>query len=367
MRRATLVLAAVVGLLVLAVTATAGDVTRRDSAGDTRSALLTQAERDALDLVSVRAIGEEGLGVVVIATFRGNIQKALGRGHLKRGLVAMILRPRNADLAPAMLATRGTSIRAVLRRTRSTQVGAVRSGRTIMFYVAGGGYSNVGRVEVRSFASLPLSSSRALAAGPPTLSDADFKKIANLKSLDKVVAAADAKQLTCQQLESVNAGILVYISALVKDDLRNGKDPNSDRDLAPLQAFQVAIKTRLDEQCRDLPKTPEANFAWTYFGLTKNEIVVRGFFDELSGRKVLSIRMRVEDRDIDAALCPPELPKLVFNGRNEIQCEGGELAERVESATNLRLSPDPSRSTAVLLSATLDDGSMIGPFTVLTP
>src|SRR5215211_7742125 len=175
MRRALLTLAAAVGLLVGTVTATAGDVTGRDGAGDTRSPLLTKAERDALDLGSVRAIGEEGLGVFVVATFRGNVQQALGRGHLREGLVAMLLRPKRAGLAPSVLATRGTSRRAVLRRTRSTKVGAVRSGRTIMFYVAGGGYSNVGRVEVRSFASLPLGSSRSLTAGPPTLSQEDFK------------------------------------------------------------------------------------------------------------------------------------------------------------------------------------------------
>src|SRR5215208_1391091 len=300
MRRALLTLAVAVGLLAGTVTATAGDVTGRDGAGDTRAPLLTKAERDALDLVSVRAIGEEGLGVFVVATFRGNVQKLLGRGHLEDGLVAMLLRPKKAGLTPSMLATRGTSRRAVLRRTRSTKVGAVRTGRTIMFYVAGGGYSNVGRVEVRSFASLPIGSSRALAAGPPKLSDEAFKKIANLKSLDKVIAAADSKQLTCQQLETMNKGILFYISALVKDDLLNGKDPNSDRDLAPLQAFQVAIKTRLDEQCRDLPKTAEATFAWSFFGTSTNEVVGKGFFDELSGRKVLSIRIRIPDgRDID--------------------------------------------------------------------
>jgi hypothetical protein len=57
---------------------------------------------------------------------------------------------------------------------------------------------------------------------PPTLSDEEFKRIATLPNLDKLVVAADAKQLTCQQLESLNDGILVYIRALIREDLRNG-------------------------------------------------------------------------------------------------------------------------------------------------
>src|SRR5215213_4222604 len=367
MRRAALALAAAVGLLFGTVTATAGDVTGRDKAGDIRSPVLTKAERDALDIVSVRAIGEEGLGVFVIATFRGNVQKALGGGHLKDGLVAMLLRPKKAGLAPAVLATRGTSRRAVLRRTRSTKVGVVRTGRTILFYVAGAGYANVGRVEVRSFASLPVGSSRALAAGPPTLSQEDFKKIATLTTLDKLILAADSHQLTCQQLESVNSALLPVIGSLIRDDIRRGVDPNSDSDLAPLLAAQVAIKTRLDEQCGGLPKTPEADFAWSFFGSSANEIVGKGFFAELSGRKVLSIRIRTEGRDIDAALCPPELPKLVFNARDQIQCEGGELAERLEISFNVRTSPNPQRAMGGELFATLDDGSMIGPFHISGP
>jgi hypothetical protein len=367
MLRGAFVLAVMASLVVGVVTATAGDVTGRDRLGDVKAPALTRAERDALDVVSLRAIGEEGLGMVAVATFRGNIEKALGRGHLKKGLVALILRPANASQNPAALATRGTALDNVLRKTRSEQVGAVRSGRTITFFIGGAGYSNVARVEIRSFASLPLGSTRRPAAGPPRLSDAEFKKIATFKDLDQLVVHADARQLTCQQLETVNNGILFAIGALVRADIRDNIDPAHDPELVRLQGFQAAIKTRLDEQCRDIPKTAEAQFAWAFFGSSKNEVTGKGSFDELSGRKVVGITIRVPGRDIDAALCPPQLPKLTFLARDTIRCEGGELAERVEFTANVRTSPDPEKLMGGELSASLDDGSTIGPFAITGP
>lgn len=367
MLRGVLVVTVIASLLVGAVAATAGDVTGKDRLGDVNSPRLTKAERDALDVVSVRAIGEEGLGMVAVATFRGNIEKALGRGHLKQGLVAMILRPKNGSQNPAALATRGIALDAVLRKTRSEQVGAVRSGRTIMFFVSGAGYSNVARVEIRTFASLPVGSARRTAAGPPTLSEEEFRKVAKLPNLDQLVVLADSKRLTCEQLERLNKGILFYIHALTEDVLRHGNDPEVDRELARLRGFQAAIKTRLDEQCRDVPKTAEAQFAWSFFGSSKNEVTGKGFFDELSGRKVIAITIRIPGRDIDAALCPPQLPKLTFIARDTIKCDGGELAERVEFTANVRTSPDPGKEMGGELSAILDDGSTIGPFAITGP
>jgi hypothetical protein len=129
----------------------------------------------------------------------------------------------------------------------------------------------------------------------------------------------------------------------------------------------LPIAVAVDEQCRGLPKTPEAQFAWSFFGTSTNEVVGRGFFDEPSGRKVLASRIRTPGRDIDAALCPLELPRLVFDARVEIQCEGGELGERVEFSANVRTSPNPERAMGGELFATLDDGSMIGPFTITGP
>src|SRR5262249_25408900 len=134
MRRGALALAVFAVLLAWAVTATAGDVTGTDKAGDVKAPKLTKAERDAMDIVWVNAIGEEGLGMMAIVTFRGNIRKALGRGNLKQGLVAMLLTPKDRSRTPAVLATRGTAIDSVYRKTRADEVGAVRNGRQIVFF-----------------------------------------------------------------------------------------------------------------------------------------------------------------------------------------------------------------------------------------
>src|SRR5262245_41264938 len=368
MRRSVVAFAVFAALLVGVVTASAGDGTGMDRIGTSKAPTLTKAERDALDIVSVHVVGEEGLGMMAVVTFRGNIQKALGRGHLKQGLVAMILRPKSAGQNPAALVTRGVTIDAVLRKTRSEQVGAVRNGRTIVFFVGGPGYSNVARVELRTFANVPLASARRTSAGPPTLSEEEFKNISTLDSLDKLITLADSKQLTCEQLEQLNRGALFYIQALTKADFNENIDPLTDKELAPLRDFQVAIKTRLDDQCKNTPKTPEAEFAWSFFGTSKNEVTGKGFFDELSGRKVVSITIRVPDHDIDAALCPPQLPKLTFVARDTIRCGGeGGLAERIEFTANVRTSPDPEKFMGGQLTAKLNDGTAIGPISISGP
>ena len=155
MRRGAIALAVFAALLAGAVSATAGDVTGKDKIGDVKAPNLTKAERDAMDIVSVHAIGEEGLGMMAVVTFRGNIEKTLGRGHLTQGLVAMSLRPKDASHTPAVLATRGTGIDVVFRKTRSEEVGAVRNGRQIMFFINGGGYSTVAGVEIKSVCEPP--------------------------------------------------------------------------------------------------------------------------------------------------------------------------------------------------------------------
>ena len=78
-----------------------------------------------------------------------------------------------------------------------------------------------------------------------------------------MVVLADAKQLACEQLEGLNNGILFMIRALTRYDLDRNFNPSGDPELKRMVNFQVAIKTRLDDQCKNTPKTPEAQFAWT--------------------------------------------------------------------------------------------------------
>jgi len=159
---------------IAALSAAGGDVQGTDPAGDLKTPGLTRAERAALDIRSIRVVGEEGLGAFVTVTFAGNIERALGSGHLKQAVAGMVLRPRSTPATPAGLLARGgelvpltlrisktrtvrvqTTTEETYRKTRSTSVGIVRHGRQLFFFVIGGGFSNVASVSVRTFASLP--------------------------------------------------------------------------------------------------------------------------------------------------------------------------------------------------------------------
>src|SRR5438552_889253 len=156
-----------------------GDVRGTDPTGDVKAAGLTRSERAALDIRAVRVIGEEGLGVLVDVTFVGNLQALIGRGHLVNAVVGIVLRPKPGGGLPAGLLTRGAELvtRTIrvshskkvsfamtqeknLRRTRSTNVEVVRSGRHVFFSIFGPGLSHVASVEARSFAALPRRGTR---------------------------------------------------------------------------------------------------------------------------------------------------------------------------------------------------------------
>jgi hypothetical protein len=117
---------------------------------------LTPSERRALRIVSVKAVGVEKVGLTVTVTFAGNLERALGRGHLENGLVAIVLRPKDPGFDTADLATRGAgAIGKTIRKTQSSDVGVVRNGRKLTFFVGGPGAENVGQIEVKAFATFP--------------------------------------------------------------------------------------------------------------------------------------------------------------------------------------------------------------------
>jgi hypothetical protein len=152
--------------------APASAVVKGDRAGDAKAGGITAAERRALDLVRVEAIGEAG-GLVVTATFRGDVAQRIGRGNLRRAVVGLVLRPKRgarasataAPTRPALLATTGPTGRAkTISKTRSRSVAAVRRGREVTFFILGSGLENVGRLEVKTIVSPGHPRGRARAA-----------------------------------------------------------------------------------------------------------------------------------------------------------------------------------------------------------
>ena len=138
--------------LVLPASASAGSLTKRDRGGvskaPTQRLHLTTQERRALDIASVQVTGKEVFGVVVDVRFKGNVERRIGRGHLKRAAIALALEPRSRRAKSTVIVTQsaGNSQR-IRRRTRSKNAGAIRTGRSVKFFVQGSGFSGVKAVE----------------------------------------------------------------------------------------------------------------------------------------------------------------------------------------------------------------------------
>ena len=130
--------------------------------GGVRSRGLITAERRALDIDKLKAIGSEA-GLLVSVDLKGNTQRRLGRGHLRRALVAVVLVPRSGSGgAPAVLATRGPGPTGeTLRRTRSKDVLVTRDGDKLLFSFLGDVLANVARIEVATFTRAALRRARA--------------------------------------------------------------------------------------------------------------------------------------------------------------------------------------------------------------
>jgi hypothetical protein len=130
-------------------TASAGVSTTTDPIGDAPKRNLTAEERRAVDIKSVTLSGDESLGMLATVRFAGNITKFIGRRHLRRARVQLVLQPTSTELAPARLATKGPGIIGdTVRRTRSRKAGVVRGGRALSFLIFGPGFSNLSTAAV---------------------------------------------------------------------------------------------------------------------------------------------------------------------------------------------------------------------------
>src|ERR1700686_240030 len=106
LRHLTLTLGAACAVVALAGPAGAGVVTQPGGAA-VRAHGLTVAERRAITITSVSTTGAGSLGVIVRATFQGNIERYLGQGHLTDGLLALVLVPGTGGQSPTGLVDQG--------------------------------------------------------------------------------------------------------------------------------------------------------------------------------------------------------------------------------------------------------------------
>ncbi len=151
-------------VLVSATLVAASIALARDSAtvdhGGVRAKGLSAAERNAIDIARVDALGGD-FGLFVTVTFKGNAAKRIGRGHLRRAVAAMLLQPKTGLGGPAVLGTRGAGKRErLVRLTRSKVVGVSRHRKRMLFFIVGPGLVNVRRITIKTFADVPRSATR---------------------------------------------------------------------------------------------------------------------------------------------------------------------------------------------------------------
>jgi hypothetical protein len=154
--------AVAVGAAALPTSASADSVKRYEQTGVPRSVVerfaLTDDERRALDISSMRVTGAEGFGVMLEVRLHGDFQRRIGRSGLRRGALAVSL---HSAASTVTVLTRGEAVRSqrVLRSPAETAAVAVRTGRTVRVFVHTPGFGAVERVEAVSFARGPAAPS----------------------------------------------------------------------------------------------------------------------------------------------------------------------------------------------------------------
>jgi hypothetical protein len=422
---------AALALLALPSPAQAGGITKRDRGGVSKKVAkrfhLNKKERRALDVASVQVTGRNNLGVVVDVRFKGNVERLVGRGHLKRAAIALVLEPRSRRVNSAVIVNQGPArSQRVRRRTQSTRAGAIRSGRTVKFFIQGGGFGGVRGVKVRALPRAPRPAKNAIAAGEPNdgieeMTDAEAEEI------DVGVVAADAfftilaanridpDELTCDELEDLGDDIeealdraraiddaLADAEEALEEELQQAE--GMDRPLLE-EALRQVRGTRLllaaaadtladllrevddiiEEECGPTPRDVfvlVAIMTFVHFG--PGEVRANDAYFERrlmmpapaqTTSPITAIRIVLPpdgstNRQVTNYLCPNQLPVAAVETTNApndtLVCSGGSLALEERFSVNIRMNPPPTNGMGGQLFGQ-QDGSFKGPFAVTGP
>ena len=191
------------------------------------SVALTAPERDAITIRSSSVVADQGFGLVVTVTVRGDIERYLGQGDLERGSLMLILIPRSRRRAPAgivdegggfapepfpvldrsgkHITIKGGSVDAfkpeqVLRVGLGGQATVIRSGNHVVFNIPGGEVQQSGRIEVELFARSPV--------GPGQPGMRTWRKLLRARPAGLVSQNVDPTPPSCDQLTALRTQIL---------------------------------------------------------------------------------------------------------------------------------------------------------------
>ncbi len=204
---------------------------------------LTTAERRAITIGSVRAIGDRSLGLIVTARFKGNIERYLGQGHLRHGLLALVLVPSSSsqpsngllDQGGGLVSTRFPVLQRDGRRL-SARLGVVdvagrervrtvvpggeadvfRANNQVVFHVAGSQLNGIAKIKVEVFAARPSGQEQLPGVAPTSV----WSQVLDATPTALGTAAADPSSVTPAQLGAVRSQLSGVMSRGVSAEVR---------------------------------------------------------------------------------------------------------------------------------------------------
>jgi glucosylceramidase len=180
------------------------------------------AERRAVTIRSLGAVGDRSLGLVLTATFKGDIERYLGRGQLRNWSLVLRLAPASGGRPRAgvldegggsaralvpLLQRRGTDVTRikpvalavvtpdrVLRTAHARKIEVLRDGDRVIFHVPAADLRHVADITLEVFATKPIDSSSPTGPG--------WRKLLAAKPAERASLTFPAS-LTCKQLASI--------------------------------------------------------------------------------------------------------------------------------------------------------------------
>lgn len=197
------------GLLLAAVFAAPASaaVVTRPGHGRVTTRGLSAAEQRAITVASMSLTGDDSVGTYVRVTFRGDVERYLGRGHLRAARLALVLIPAHGGQLSGLVDQGHGAAERVLPFTAARPAGAVRHRHQVTFYLADARLSHFSKIELK-----------VLATGAAHVS---WRQILAARPTTQISLPVNATKLTCSQLTAL-AGQLGSLgdSAQVRRALR---------------------------------------------------------------------------------------------------------------------------------------------------
>ena len=208
---------------------------------------LSVAERQAITIKSVSAVGEGSLGLIVSVTFGDDIQRYLGQGALKRSLLALVLVSSSAGQTPAGLVDQGggfaptaypvidgrgrhvTGKRGSLEAfspervrgiTPARRVWVLREGNRVVFHIAGAWVGRVEKIKLEVFATSPTGLGRLGIAG--------WRRVLNQRPTDRALLSVDPTAISFGKLSALRQELSDLLSFGVEPESRHEERAHAD-------------------------------------------------------------------------------------------------------------------------------------------